>query len=145
MSMEPSGPFGKETGAEEHLVKAVNFQRMGLVASAERELQLARQSDPAIVADARYRAFNDQKVEERNLNEAWKLPMRVGAVIAILDGLVTVVLCFFALMNLQASSSTKDAASGIIWEVLHFGVDIFLVITLLQLKDVGRRVAIFAF
>lgn len=124
--------------AEEHLVKAVNFQRMGLMDSAERELQLARQLNPVIVSDARYQAFNTQKTEQRAENDAWKIPMRVGAAIAALDALAFAVIWVLAL----SSPSTDSVGQLFIWGLFHFGVDIYLVIALLQLKETARRVAI---
>jgi hypothetical protein len=136
--MQPPNDFDMEARAEEHLAKAVNFQRMGLMNSAEHELQLARQLNPLIVSDARYQAFHTQKNEQRTENEAWKIPMRVGAAIAVLDGLVFAVIWVLAL----SSPSTDNAGQLFVWGLVHFGVDIYLVIALLQLKDTARRVAI---
>jgi len=139
--MEPSNDFDTQARAEEHLVKAVNFQRMGLMDSAERELQLARNLNPFIVSDARYQAFNTQKTEQRAENDAWKIPMRVGAAIAALDALVFAVIWVLAL-SASTGSNSKDAVEFFVWGLFHFGVDIYLVIALLQLKEAARRVAI---
>jgi hypothetical protein len=63
--------------------------------------------------------------------------MRVGAAIALLDGLVFAILWVMSL----SSSGVGDSGEVFVWGLFHFVVDIYLVIALLQLKEAARRVA----
>ncbi len=133
--MQPTLPSEAETAAQAHLTKALNFQQMGLTASAERELELARQADPAIVSDLRYRGFHTQKAEEKALVEGWKLPMRVGAGLLFTDLIVTGLLW---LLNLGFG----ELGEWILWSLVQVGIDLYLAINLLRLKDTARRASI---
>jgi hypothetical protein len=133
--MEPNNPTSIESPDQDHLTKALNFQRMGMMASAQRELELARLADPSVVSDPRYQGFFAQQAQQNAENEAWKLPMRIAAGLLFADILVTVVLL---LLNLVAGSFGEWA----IWSVVHVGVDLYLAIVLLQLKDTARRITI---
>ncbi len=133
--MDPANAFDLEARAREHLDKALNFQRMGMASSAEHELNLARQANPAIVAEAGYQAFHAQKAEHENQAEAWKLPMRVGAGILISEALVSLLVLLLGLAMGQVTT--------LIWGLVHIGINIYLSITLLQLKDTGRRATLF--
>jgi hypothetical protein len=132
--MEPSNVFDTEARAREHLTKALNFQRMGMAASAEYELNQARQLDPAIVSDSLYQTFHTQVAEQQALAEGWKLPLRIGAGILIADALTTVIL---GLLNLAGGHF-----EFLIWALVRLGLDVYLIINLLRLKDTARRAAL---
>lgn len=133
--MESSYTIDAQTRAQEHLTKALNFQRMGMMTSAEHELTLAQQLYPAIVTDPHYQVFHAQITEQQTQAEAWKLPMRVGAGLLIADTLVIVLLW---LINLAGG----NFGEFLLWGLVHIGVDIYLAVTLLQFKDTGRRATI---
>lgn len=133
--MEPANDFDTESRAEEHLVKALNYQRMGMLPSAEYELNLARQLNPAIVADPRYQGFHAQEAAQQATVAAWRLPMRVGAGLLVADIVITILLWA---LNLAGGSS----GGFLIWGLVHVGVDLYLVINLLRLSDSARRVTI---
>ncbi len=116
--------------AQEHLTKALNYQKMGMGASTERELAEALRLDPTLVSDARYQALNVRKADELGQAEARKLPMRVAAVLLLADAGVFVLLW---LLNLAAGSFTEF----MIWGLVHIGVDLFIAINLLRLKEVA--------
>jgi len=121
-----------ESRAREHLDKALNFQNMGMTASAENELNLARQFNPMIVSDPRYKSFFAKKIDEQSQAEAWKFPMRIGAGILIAD-----VLMFILLWALTLASGT--IGEFVVWGLVHIGVDIYLAVNLIRLKDAARR------
>ena len=133
--MQPTDSSALESPAQEHVTRALNFQRMGLTASAERELDLARQADPAIVSDPRYRSFGAQKAEQKAQDEAWKLPMRVGAGLLLADVLVITLIWG---LNIAFGNITIS----ILWDLVHVAVDIGLAVALLRLLETGRRAAI---
>ena len=133
--MEPSNNFDTESRAEEHLTRALNFQGMGMTASAEHELEFARQLNPAITSDPRYQTFHVRIVEEQSQLEAWKLPMRVGAGILIADLLISVLLLLVNFIN-------GNFGEFFIWILVHIGVDFYLIINLLRLKETARRATI---
>jgi hypothetical protein len=132
--MQPDNRFEPGADAREHLEKALNFQRMGMMSSAEHELTLARQLDPSIAADPRFQAFNNQKTAQQSQAEALKFPVRVGAGILIADTVVSLLLILFNLIggNLEV----------LIWGVIHVAVDIYLAVNLLRLNDWARRATI---
>ena len=133
--MDAPNSWTTESTAQEHLEKALNFQRMGMMAAAEHELQLARQMDPAIVADPRYQSFSAHQVEQQTLATAWKLPMRVGAGILLVNLLM---LAIFWLINFTA----KNYTSFLLWSVADMGVNLFLAINLIRLKEYARMATI---
>ncbi len=133
--MESFNSPDTQSSAQEHLTKALNFQRMGMASSAEHELELARQMDPSIVADSRYQSFNVKLVEEKKQAEAWKLPMRVGAGILIGDVVLTAILL---LLNFAIGNGSRFLLSSFV----HFLVDLYLIVNLLRLKDTARRTTI---
>lgn len=132
--MQPDNRFEPGADAREHLEKALNFQRMGMMSAAEHEMNLARQLDPSIAADPRFQAFNEQKTAQQSQAEAMKLPMRVGAGMLIADILVTMAVTLITLVS--------GNLGFLAWGVIRVGINLYLAITLLQLKDTARRATI---
>jgi hypothetical protein len=133
--MDESSSLDAESSAQEHLVKALNYQRMGLMSSAIQELHLARQLNPAIVTDPRYQSFHAEKAAKVAQDEAWKLPMRVGAGILIADILLTLVIWLLYLTE-------GKIEAFLFWGVVHIAIDLYLMINLLRFKDTARRATI---
>jgi hypothetical protein len=121
--------------AQEHLNKAINFQQMGMAASAEHELAQARQLDPAIVSDVRYQSLGVQKAKERSRAEALKLPMRVAAILLLVDAGITALLW---LLNLSHAAGRINV-EYLIWGLAHVGINVFVAINLLKQKETAPR------
>lgn len=134
--MEITPAFDTETRAEQHLQKALNFQQIGMAASAQHELALARQFNPAIITDPRYQSFAAQGKEQQAYTERWKLPLRVGAGLLVADALILVLL---GVLDIASGSAN---ATALRWQVVHVVVDVALAINLLRLKDAARRATI---
>jgi hypothetical protein len=82
----------------------------------------------------RYRTFHAQAVEQQTQAEAWKLPMRVGAGLLLVDLLVTVLVGLLTLAG--------GADGFLIWALVHAAVDAYLAVNLLRLRDTARRTTI---
>lgn len=131
-AMLDSSPLDTDTQAREHLTKAIGFQRMGMLGSAEHESNQARQINPLIVAEPSYKSYIARITEEQSHTNAWRLPFRVGAFILLVDVLVSASL---GLLTLTSGSFDADTF-GI---VVHMGVDLYLSINLFRLKEGARR------
>jgi hypothetical protein len=121
--------------AQEYLNKAINFQQMGMMASAERELAEARRLDPTIVSNSRYQSISAQRAEEQGRAEAMKLPMRVVAIMLLVDAIVYVLLWLLDL----SSISSRSEFEFLVWGLVHIGVDVFIAVNLLRLKETATR------
>ena len=121
--------------AQEHLNKAINFQQMDMAASAERELAEARRLDPTITSDQRYQSISARRTEELSQAEALKLPMRVTAILLLVDAGLHGVLW---LLNLSTVAGRVDI-EFLIWGLVHIGIDVFIAINLFRRKEAARR------
>jgi hypothetical protein len=86
-----------ERSAQEHVDRAQMYQCMGLPVSAADELDQARQANPGVVSDARYRELQAQDKQAQVSQAAWKTPMRVGGILFGIDTLMLVALWFGSL------------------------------------------------
>ena len=117
------------TRAQEHLTKALNFQQMGMAASAEHELALARQLDPAIASDSRYQSLGLQRAEEQSRVETLKLPMRVAAILLLVDA---------GIHGLLWLPGRLDSGF-LFWGLFQIGIDVFIAISLLRQNETVSR------
>ena len=71
--------INSQSQAQAHLEKAETYKKLGLDGQVRYELEQAKQLDPYIVQEPRYKAFLEESASRAQATEALKIPFRIGA------------------------------------------------------------------
>lgn len=100
--------INSQSQAQSHLEKAATYRKLGLDGQVRYELEQAKQLDPYIVQEPRYKAFIEESASKAQATEALKTPLRIGAGMLFVNAVLGVI---FLILILTSGGGT-DLASG---------------------------------
>lgn len=100
--------INSQSQAQSHLKKAETYRKLGLDGQVRYELEQAKQLDPYIVQESRYKAFIEESATRVQAKEALKIPFRIGAGMVF----VNAALGALFLVLILGSGGGGDLASG---------------------------------
>lgn len=80
--------INSQSQAQAHLEKAETYKKLGLDGQVRYELEQAKQLDPYIVQEPRYKAFLEESASRAQATEALKIPFRIGAGMVFINALL---------------------------------------------------------
>lgn len=116
-----------QSKAQAHLDKAETYSKLGLQNQVQHELNQAKQLDPYVSQEPRFKAFTEVIASKVQALEALKTPLRVGAAMVLISALVDVIV----LIILFSSGGGSDLGSG---EIISPIVDVIIAVNLWQLN-----------
>jgi hypothetical protein len=100
--------INSQSQAQLHLEKAETYKKLGLDGQVRYELEQAKQLDPYIVQEPRYKAFLEESASRAQATEALKIPFRIGAGMVFINA----VLGALFLVLILISGGGGELASG---------------------------------
>lgn len=100
--------INSQSQAQSHLEKAETYNKLGLDGQVLYELEQAKQLDPYILQEPRYKAFIEESAFKVQVTEALKTPFRIGAGMLFVNAVLGVI---FLILILTSGGGT-DLASG---------------------------------
>jgi hypothetical protein len=100
--------INSQSQAQAHLEKAETYKKLGLDGQVRYELEQAKQLDPYIVQEPRYKTFLEESASRAQATEALKIPFRIGAGMVF----VNAALGLLFLVLILTSGGGGDLASG---------------------------------
>ena len=80
--------INSQSQAQAHLEKAETYKKLGLDGQVRYELEQAKQLDPYIVQEPRYKTFLEESASRAQATEALKIPFRIGAGMVFINALL---------------------------------------------------------
>ena len=80
--------INSQSQAQLHLEKAETYKKLGLDGQVRYELEQAKQLDPYIVQEPRYKTFLEESASRAQATEALKIPFRIGAGMVFVNALL---------------------------------------------------------
>lgn len=127
--------INSQSQAQSHLDKAETYKKLGLLNQVRYELEQAKQLDPYIVQESRYKRFIEETASSAQAIEALKLPFRVGAGMLFINAALGAL--FLALVLI--SGGFGDLASG---DFIAPIVNLLIGVNLWQLKQQWQKYTI---
>jgi len=100
--------INSQSQAQLHLEKAETYKKLGLDGQVRYELEQAKQLDPYIVQEPRYKTFLEESASRAQATEALKIPFRIGAGMVFINA----VLGALFLVLILISGGGGELASG---------------------------------
>ena len=100
--------INSQSQAQAHLEKAETYKKLGLDGQVRYELEQAKQLDPYIVQEPRYKTFLEESASRVQATEALKIPFRIGAGMVFINA----VLGALFLVLILISGGGGELASG---------------------------------
>lgn len=100
--------INSQSQAQTHLEKAETYKKLGLDGQVRYELEKAKQLDPYIVQEPRYKTFLEESVSRAQATEVLKTPFRVGAGMLFINAALGALF----LVLILVSGGGGDLASG---------------------------------
>lgn len=114
--------------AQSYLDKAETYKKLGLIAQVQFELEQARKVDPYITQEERYKTLLENVAVALKANEALKTPLRIGAGMLFVNGLLGIINLILIFTSGNAGDLTRGEFIGPI-------VNIVIGVNLWQLKE----------
>lgn len=127
--------INSQSQAQSHLDKAETYKKLGLLNQVRYELEQAKQLDPYIVQESRYKRFIEETASSAQAIEALKLPFRVGAGMLFINAALGAL--FLALVLI--SGGFGDLTSG---DFIAPIVNLLIGVNLWQLKQQWQKYTI---
>jgi hypothetical protein len=124
--------ISSQSRAQLHLEKAETYRKLGLDRQVSYELEQAKQFDPYVVQEPRYKAFSEASVAKAQATEALKTPLRIGAGMLFVNALIG---ALFLIIILTSGDATGLAGGDFIAPI----VNIVIGVNLWQLKEQWPR------
>jgi hypothetical protein len=113
--------------------KAEMYNKLGLKAQVQYELEQARRIDPYITQEPRYQSLLQEKAPEESKDvQALKTPLRIGAGMLVINAILSVIFLFIII----ASGGATGLAAG---DIVSPIVDIVIAVNLWQLRGQWKR------
>jgi len=116
-----------QSKAQSYLDKAETYNKLGLHNQVQHELNLAKQLDPYVAQEPRYKAFTEEIATKVQALEGLKFPLRVGAGMVLISALLDVLV----LIIIFSSGGGSDLGSG---DIISPIVDIVIAVNLWQIN-----------
>jgi hypothetical protein len=124
--------INSQSQAGSHLDKAETYKKLGLLNQVRYELEQAKQLDPYIVQEPRYKRFIEETASRAQAVEALKIPFRIGAGMLFINAALGAL--FLALILI--SGGFGDLASG---DFIAPIVNLIIGVNLWQLKQQWQK------
>lgn len=124
--------INSQSQAGSHLDKAETYKKLGLLNQVQHELEQAKQLDPYIVQEPRYKRIIEETASRAQAVEALKIPFRVGAGMLFINAALGAL--FLALILI--SGGFGDLASG---DFIAPIVNLIIGVNLWQLKQQWQK------
>lgn len=124
--------INSQAQAGSHLDKAETYKKLGLLNQVRHELEQAKQLDPYIVQEPRYKRFVEETASRAQAIEALKIPFRIGAGMLFINAALGAL--FLALILI--SGGFGDLASG---DFIAPIVNLIIGVNLWQLKQQWQK------
>jgi len=112
--------------------KAETYRKLGLDRQVRYELEQAKQFDPYVVQEPRYKAFSEASAAKAQATEALKTPLRIGAGMLFVNALIG---ALFLIIILISGDATGLAGGDFVAPI----VNIVIGVNLWQLKEQWQR------
>jgi len=119
-----------------HLEKAENYKRSGLENQVQLELEQARQLDPYIVHEARYKAIIENTIPKVQETQPSKTAFRIGAGILFINAALGTV---FLIIGLMSGNFTNMQFDSFVQPI----IDVVIGVNLWQMNQGSQRRTIF--
>ena len=118
--------INSQSQAQSYLDKAETYNKLGLDGQVRHELEQAKQLDPYIAQEPRYKALLDESVSKTQASEALRTPFRVGAGMLFINAVIGVIIL---ILVLTSGGGTGLAGSDFISPIVNliFGVNLWQV------------------
>ena len=98
--------------AQSYLDKAETYKKLGLTAQVQYELEQARKVDPYITQEHRYKTLLEAVAAALKTTEALKTPLRIGAGMLFVNGLLGIINLILIFMAGDAGNLTRGEFLG---------------------------------
>jgi hypothetical protein len=124
--------INSQSQAGSHLDKAETYKKLGLLNQVRYELEQAKQLDPYIVQEPRYKRFIEETASRAQAVEALKIPFRIGAGMLFINAALGALF----LVIILASGGFGDLASG---DFIAPIVNLIIGVNLWQIKQQWQK------
>ena len=124
--------ISSQSRAQLHMEKAETYRKLGLDRQVRYELEQAKQFDPYVVQEPRYKAFSEASAAKAQATEALKTPLRIGAGMLFVNALIG---ALFLIIILISGDATGLAGGDFVAPI----VNIVIGVNLWQLKEQWQR------
>ena len=124
--------ISSQSRAQLHMEKAEAYRKLGLDRQVRYELEQAKQFDPYVVQEPRYKAFSEASAAKAQATEALKTPLRIGAGMLFVNALIG---ALFLIIILISGDATGLAGGDFVAPI----VNIVIGVNLWQLKEQWQR------
>ena len=124
--------ISSQSRAQLHMEKAETYRKLGLDRQVRYELEQAKQFDPYVVQEPRYKAFSEASAAKAQAAEALKTPLRIGAGMLFVNALIG---ALFLIIILISGDATGLAGGDFVAPI----VNIVIGVNLWQLKEQWQR------
>jgi len=124
--------ISSQSRAQLHMEKAETYRKLGLDRQVRYELEQAKQLDPYVVQEPRYKAFSEASAAKAQATEALKTPLRIGAGMLFVNALIG---ALFLIIILISGDATGLAGGDFVAPI----VNIVIGVNLWQLKEQWQR------
>jgi hypothetical protein len=124
--------INSQSQAQSHLEKAETYKKLGLFNQVRHELEQAKQLDPYIVQEPRYKAFLEESAAKAQVAEELKTPFRIGAGMLFINAILGAIF----LILIIASGGGSDLTSG---DFISPIVNLIIGVNLWQVKQQWQK------